>query len=106
MKRSSELRRVVPLSHLDDQAPISVDGLPLTAVASPSTVEELSETLRSLFENRISVLIVGNGSRLHIGNPPSRAALVLSTLDLRGIIEFDGEEGVIKVLAGTPIVSN
>ncbi len=103
MRRSAELQKFIDPSHLEDKETLTVDGLPLIAVASPSTMEELSRILQSLFENDLSVLVTGNGNRLHVGNPPTRADLRLSTLDLKGILEFDQEDGVIEVLAGTPL---
>ncbi len=103
MRRSAELQKLIDSSRLEDKETLTVDGVPLIAVASPSTIEELSQILHSLFENGLSVLVTGNGNRLHVGNPPTRADLRLSTLDLKGILEFDQEDGVIEVLAGTPL---
>jgi glycolate oxidase FAD binding subunit len=52
----------------------------------------------------VGAVLVGGGSRLGIGNRPSRDdVLLLSTRGLSGVLEFDPAEGVCHVAAGTPL---
>ena len=51
----------------------------------------------------MAVLPCGGRTRLELGNPPSRADLLLDTSALSGVGEFDASEGVCQVQAGTSL---
>jgi glycolate oxidase FAD binding subunit len=88
---------------LREHEPVTVDGVSLTWSVSPADGAALGRTLELLSQRGVGVLVRGGGSRLGLGNPPRRAALLLSTERLRGVLEFDASDGVCRVAAGTPI---
>lgn len=84
-----------------EHAVVEVDGCPLGATLRPATGESLAAALAMLSERGLSVLVRGSGTALSLGNPPLDAGLFLSTEALAGVDDFDAEDGVAHVLAGT-----
>ena len=62
---------------------------------------DLQETVRSAFENGSRLRITGGGSKDFLG--PHDDAGVLSTLEMRGIVNYEPEELFITARAGTPL---
>jgi glycolate oxidase FAD binding subunit len=86
-----------------EHAPTSVDGVSVGVTLAPAGFDALARVLRVAGEHRLAALVRGGGSRLGLGNPPSRADFLLSTAALDGIEELDALEGVVRVRAGTPL---
>jgi glycolate oxidase FAD binding subunit len=83
--------------------PVAVDGLAVSHTAVPPDVDALAETLRLASEHEVAVLPCGGRTRMELGNPPSRADLLLDTTKLSGVTELDASEGVCRVDAGTSL---
>jgi len=84
-------------------APLEIDGTRFSASLEPPDGESLAEVLRALAERGLAVVIRGGGSRMGLGNPPRGAELLLSTLGLAGVDEFEPAEGVLHAGAGTAL---
>ncbi|MEE2675279.1 MAG: FAD-binding oxidoreductase [Myxococcota bacterium] len=84
-------------------APHSVEGALLEATFRPRDGDELSRGLAALSEQRLPVLVRGGGTRLQIGSPCPAARALLATEGIVGIDEFDSDDGVVHVRAGTPL---
>ena len=82
-------------------AAVDVDGCPLGVTLRPPSGESLAAALGVLSERRLSVLVRGAGTGLCLGNPPRDASMFLSTQGIAGVDDFDPEDGVAHVLAGT-----
>ncbi len=82
---------------------VDIDGCSLGVSLRPADGEALARTLVVLAELQLPVVVRGGGTRLGVGNPPCGARLLLSTEGLTGIEEFDSEDGVVNVAAGTRI---
>src|SRR5262249_54456477 len=65
----------------------AVDGVAPALVVEPASVEEVSGVLEVAHQARLAVLPRGAGTELGLGNPPTRADLVLSTRRLDRIVE-------------------
>src|SRR5437867_663613 len=50
-----------------------------------------------------SMVPVGGGTKLHLGNPPRSAQLAIRTSRLRGIVEYEPDNMTVSTLAGTPL---
>jgi glycolate oxidase FAD binding subunit len=85
--------------------PVEIDGAKLAATLRPRDADAVSRTVAALAERAIGCVIVGGGSRVEFGNPPRGARVVLSTARLDGVAELDADEGVARILAGTPLAS-
>lgn len=77
----------------------TLQGLPL---AEPRDEEQLCALLRLAARERLRVLPVGLGSKL-AWRARSEAEFALTTRALRGVVEYEPDEGVITARAGTPL---
>ena len=75
-----------------------IDGLTPSLVLEPSSVEAAGRALAFCQQERLAVVPLGAGTRLHLGNLPSRLDVYLSTRGLAGV--FDYEPGDLTVSAG------
>jgi glycolate oxidase FAD binding subunit len=78
----------------------AVDGVPAELVAEPASVAEASRVLAAACRAGKKVVVVGNGSKLGLGNPPERADLVLRTRRLDRVLEHAAGDLVVRVEAG------
>jgi len=83
--------------------PVLIDEVEPEREESPGSPEELSRIMRQAYENNFSVVPVGGGTKLHIGNLPRTANLVLRTGRIRGIAEYEPDNLTVSVRAGTPL---
>lgn len=93
------------LSGLDARThePFRVDGFEIERTLCPRDADDVGHMLSELQGSGLGVLVRGGGSAFLRGNLPRRADLVLETRALSGIDEFDHNDGVMHVLAGTPL---
>ena len=77
-----------------------VDGLTPARVARPATAEQLAETLRDAAEAGCSVIPVGGGRALGLGDPPERFDLALETRALDRVLEQSQADMTVSVEAG------
>jgi glycolate oxidase FAD binding subunit len=80
-----------------------VGGSRLMARVEPKDGEELAACLEVFSSRREPALVMGAGTRMELGNPARGVSIALSCRRLNGIVEFDPADGVIQVLAGTPL---
>ena len=80
--------------------PISQDS---KNIFNPKNEDEVSQIVKKLYKNKISVEIIGLGSKKFIGNK-LQCSKILDLSNLSGIIEYFPEELYIKVKACTPII--
>lgn len=71
--------------------------------ARPTSVEEVTEIVAASAKSGAALLISGGGTRMHWANPGDPVAGGLCLQELSGVSEFEPDEGVVKVLAGTTI---
>jgi glycolate oxidase FAD binding subunit len=83
----------------------AVDGVLPRVAISPSDVEQIGEVLKFADAERLAVVPRGSGTQMHIGNPPSRADVVLSTTRLNRIIEHDADNLTVIAEAGVTLPS-
>lgn len=76
------------------------DG-PDVPIASPRDEAELTELLRAATDDGLTVLPIGNGTKLDHALVPDRVDLAVSTRRLVGVTAFEPAEGVVTARAGT-----
>jgi glycolate oxidase FAD binding subunit len=67
----------------------------------PASASELARALRDADEAGLAVIPWGAGSQQYVGNPPSRADLLLETTALAGVVEHTPADLTVTVAAGT-----
>ena len=81
----------------------AVAGVQPEYVVSPGNEQELAAILACANEAGLSVLPRGGGTKLDWGNPPERAAIVLSTLRLNRVREHAWADLTVIVEAGCAV---
>ncbi len=97
------LAEVHPRPPSPDDPPI--DGMKPSLVLEPESVESAARALALCRRERLAVVPVGGGSRLHIGNLPARLDVYLSTVHLEGVLDYEPADSTVTVDAGTPLAS-
>ena len=69
-------------------------------VALPRNIEELSQILSFAAQERLSVIPVGAGTWLEMGNRPARAHLLVSTARMNRVLEYEPADLTATVEAG------
>ena len=80
-----------------------IDGLSPSLILEPETEEGCSRALALCESEGMAVVPLGAGTRLEIGNPPSRLDVYLSTRSLAGIVDHVEGDLTLVVRAGTPL---
>ena len=78
----------------------AVDGLAPKAVAFPESLEQVSQVVKRAQKEKWAVLPWGSGSKIGVGNSPSRLDLVISTSRLNKIIDMDTANLTVSAQAG------
>ncbi|MGE3799138.1 MAG: FAD-binding oxidoreductase [Thermomicrobiales bacterium] len=83
----------------------SVAGVPVGRREQPDSVSALAEMLASATHSRESVVPVGGGSHLGIGNPPNGVSVLLSTAGLTRVLAYEPADMTFSVEAGATLES-
>ena len=100
---TSDLESIVGVECVDggEALPrLSVDGVAPKAVVTPSTIEEVAGVLRYANDGGLAVIAWGGGSEVHIGNPPERYDIALSTAKLSELVEHEPADLTATCQAG------
>ncbi len=79
----------------------AVQGVSPRAVAEPDTVAQVSSTMRAAFQQGLSVLPRGGGSKLDWADPPRSLDVILDLGRLRGVVDHVAGDMVVVARAGT-----
>lgn len=80
-----------------------IDGLSPSLVLEPETDEGFARALALCQSEEMAVVPLGGGTRLEVGNPPSRLDVYLKTRALSGIVDHAEGDLTVVVRAGTPL---
>ncbi len=83
----------------------SIDGLRPSVVAMPENVEQVVAVVSACRANEWSIVPIGSGAMLELGNPPSRADIFLSTGRLAGVRDYEPDELTASVGAGESLAA-
>ena len=81
----------------------SVDGINPREVIRAANEAEVVDAIRGANERGEAIVVSGGGTRLGIGDPPARYDLALDLTAVRGIVEYEPDDLVATVRAGTTI---
>ncbi|MEK7879818.1 MAG: FAD-binding oxidoreductase, partial [candidate division NC10 bacterium] len=106
---SDALTRAVGRDFLkDDPETISrhaVDGVPPRWVAFPGGSQEVSDLVKVASEERLAITPWGSGTRVGLGNIPTRVDLVLNLSRLSRVVEHTPDDLTVTVEAGTSLLT-
>lgn len=86
-------------------AEYAVDEIIPSAVAKPSSVEEVAEVVRLAAVEKLTLIPCGNRTKLAIGMPPSSYDLALDLTGLNQIAHYDPGDLTVSVDSGLPLAS-
>jgi glycolate oxidase FAD binding subunit len=81
----------------------AIDGAVPREVVRAASETDVVDAVRGANDRREAIVIAGGGTRLAIGDPPERYDLRLDVSGLRGIVEYEPDDLVATVRAGTTI---
>ncbi|MFN3422918.1 MAG: FAD-binding oxidoreductase, partial [Armatimonadota bacterium] len=81
----------------------AVDGKIPKEVWAIETEEKLAEAVRKAQESSLALIPLGNGTKRHIGLPPSRYDVALWLRPMSGVVEYSPEDLVVIVRTGTTL---
>ncbi|HEX6797068.1 MAG TPA: FAD-binding oxidoreductase [Ktedonobacterales bacterium] len=82
-----------------------VAGVRPRVVVEPASEDEVAALLAYADREGLAVLPRGGGTQSHLGAPPTRGDLLLSTRRLSGVIEHAPHDQTVSVQAGTPLAA-
>src|SRR4030043_2328268 len=92
-KLISKLKEIVGEAHIikdpDQLKTYSLDGKKPKVVVSPGTINEVSKVVACASEQSLTLLPMGNGTKMGMGGIPRKMDIVLSTLLLNRITDCD-----------------
>ena len=98
------LARIVGREHVKtdeaDIARFSVDGIVPKAVVYPKDTRQVSDVVKHANENNLAIVPWGGGSKISMGNPPTRLDLVLCTRRMNHMKDVDVANLTLTVEAG------
>lgn len=77
-----------------------ITGEPARAIAFPKNVDELRDMLAFATSEKLTVIPAGAGTWLNMGNPPVRAHLIVSTVKMNRVVEYEPADLTATVEAG------
>ena len=81
----------------------AIDGLEPRGVTSAQSESEVVEAIRTANDRGEAIVVAGGRTRLGIGDPPARYDRALDLSGLRGIVEYEPDDLVATVRAGTTL---
>ncbi len=81
----------------------AVDELLPTAVAKPTSAEEVAETVRFAVLEKLALIPCGNRTKLAIGTPPSHYDIALDMTALNRIPHYDPGDLTVGAEVGMPL---
>lgn len=82
---------------------MDLDGVAPRRTVRPERVEDVVDAIRGANETREAIVLRGGGTRLTIGDAPERYDISLDLTGLRGIVEYEPDDLVVTVRAGTTL---
>ncbi len=100
---ATELAQLVPAAEVDEGPRDAVAGVLPTLHVRPTSVSELQQIVGWACDQDMAVAATGGGTKLGIGNPPSRLDLLIDMSALDEVVDYDREDLVLTAQAGITI---
>jgi len=101
---TEDLRRIVgPDNVREATEEDAVEGVEPEFVVEPGSVEEVSGVMKLAAREGLAVAPRGGGTKMHIGDPPRRLDLIVSTARMNEVLEHTPGDQIVRLQAGVKL---
>jgi glycolate oxidase FAD binding subunit len=101
---AEDLRRIVgPDNFREATEEDTVEGVEPDFVAEPGSIEEISDVMKVAAREGLAVAPRGSGTKMHIGDPPRRLDLIVSTARMNEVLEHTPGDQIVRLEAGVKL---
>jgi len=101
---TEDLRRIVGPDNVHEATEVdAVEGVEPEFVVEPSSVEEVSGVMKLAAREGLAVAPRGGGTKMHIGDPPRRLDLIVSTARMNEVLEHTPGDQIVRLQAGVKL---
>jgi len=100
MNLAGQLESILGSEYVAQNSSLSIDGCRPSLTVAPGNSEEVAEVLRFASKEKLTVMPFGGGSKIHVGNIPSKIDIALSTLRLTKVDSYEPADLTAIVGAG------
>jgi glycolate oxidase FAD binding subunit len=99
-----DLRRIVGPENVNEATEQdAVEGVEPDFVVEPGSVEEISDVMKLAAREGLAVAPRGSGTKMHIGDPPRRLDLIVSTARMSEVLEHTPGDQIVRLEAGVKL---
>ena len=101
---TEDLRRIVGPENVNEATQQdAVEGVEPDFVVEPGSVEEISDVMKLAAREGLAVAPRGSGTKMHIGDPPRRLDLIVSTARMSEVLEHTPGDQIVRLEAGVKL---
>jgi glycolate oxidase FAD binding subunit len=101
---TEDLRRIVGPDNLREATGRdAVEGVEPDFVVEPGSIEEISDVMKLAASEGLAVAPRGGGTKIHIGDPPRRLDLIVSTARMNEVLEHTPGDQIVRLEAGVKL---
>ena len=101
---TEDLRRIVGPENVNEATQQdAVEGVEPDFVVEPGSVEEISDVMKLAAREGLAVAPRGSGTKMHIGDPPLRLDLIVSTARMSEVLEHTPGDQIVRLEAGVKL---
>ena len=101
---TEDLRRIVGPDNVHEATEEdAVEGVEPDFVVEPGSVEEVSALMKLAAREGLAVAPRGGGTKMHIGDPPRRLDLIVSTARMNEVLEHTPGDQIVRLQAGVKL---
>jgi glycolate oxidase FAD binding subunit len=101
---TEDLRRIVGPDNLREATEEdAVEGVEPDFVVEPGSIEEISDVMKLAAREGLAVAPRGGGTKMHIGDPPRRLDLIVSTARMNEMLEHTPGDQIVRLQAGVKL---
>jgi len=101
---TEDLRRIVGPDNVHETTEEdAVEGVEPDFVVEPGSVEEVSALMKLAAREGLAVAPRGGGTKMHIGDPPRRLDLIVSTARMNEVLEHTPGDQIVRLQAGVKL---
>ena len=101
---AEDLRRIVGPDNVHEATEEdAVEGVEPDFVVEPGSVQEISDVMKLAASEGLAVAPRGSGTKMHIGDPPRRLDLIVSTARMNEVLEHTPGDQIVRLEAGVKL---
>jgi glycolate oxidase FAD binding subunit len=101
---AEDLRRIVGPDNVSEATEKdAVEGVEPDFVVEPGSIEEISDVMKLAARGGLAVAPRGGGTKMHIGDPPRRLDLIVSTARMNEVLEHTPGDQIVRLEAGVKL---